>query len=131
MTQFSHPRARFAPLELTPMTPERIAEIRARAEQLAQLLSESILTNETLWEENERLQAGIDTHLEKCAELRGQLGRKDEMLRDYRARLIAVHVYLRDPVSDGNIRSCRDLILPLYQDALADLEARGEKPDGL
>lgn len=131
MTVTSNHQARFAPPDKTPVTPDRLAQIRAMSDQLGKLLSESILTNETLWEENERLQAGMDTHLEKCAELRGQLGRKDELLRDYRARLIAVHVYLRDPVSDGNIRSCRDLILPLYQDALTDLEARGEKPDGL
>ena len=45
------------------------------------------------------------------------------LLREYRARLIAVHALLCDPVTDKNINDARELIAPLFQDALRDTKA--------
>jgi ADP-ribose pyrophosphatase YjhB (NUDIX family) len=48
----------------------------------------------------------------------------DDMIDDYRARLLMVSAFLCEPVSNRNLQDCRDLITPLYQDALRNLKAR-------
>jgi hypothetical protein len=66
--------ARFASKESTPVDRDRAREFAEQSDQLARFIADLCLTNESLWDENDRLQAGIDRNLELVAELRGQLG---------------------------------------------------------
>lgn len=45
------------------------------------------------------------------------------LLLDYRARLIAVSAMLCEPVTEKNLRDAKELIAPLYHDALSDTKA--------
>lgn len=47
----------------------------------------------------------------------------DGALRDYRARLIAVHALIGEPVTAKNLLDARVLIEPFFLDALRDVKA--------
>lgn len=70
----SNPRARFASPEMAPIGPTAAREIATKSAQLAAIVEDLCLTNETLWDENKRLQDGVDRSLGIIAELRGRLG---------------------------------------------------------
>jgi hypothetical protein len=68
--------ARFAASELTPVDRETARALATQTAQLAAYMADACLTIDTLWSENERLQAGIDRNLGLVAELRGRLGKR-------------------------------------------------------
>jgi hypothetical protein len=49
---------------------------------------------------------------------------RDWQVEDYRARLLMVSALLVAPVTDKNIHEARQLIAPLYDDALAAVKAK-------
>jgi hypothetical protein len=65
---------RFAPKEMTPVDRVRAKELADHSALLAAFVAEACLTIDTLWDENARLQEGVDRQMGLVAELRGQLG---------------------------------------------------------
>jgi hypothetical protein len=63
------------------MTPERSSEARTTMDLLITLFREAIDTNETLWNENERLQAGIDRQMGLVAQRDAEIGKRDAILK--------------------------------------------------
>src|SRR5437763_199496 len=61
---------------MAPIDQTTARQIADQSAQLAAFVADLCLTNETLWDENARLQAGIDHNLELVAELRGRLGNR-------------------------------------------------------
>lgn len=81
---------RFAPAAAAPVTRDRAKQITAAGDQLRDFVAEMVTTIDTLWDENTRLQEGIDTHLEKCAELRGKLGVTEARARTAERLLVSI-----------------------------------------
>lgn len=92
---------RFAPDTKAPVDGKRADEIDAMAKRLGEFVGEMLITIDTLRDENDRLQDGIDTHLEKCAVLRGDLGRAEQ-----RARLAEKLIALIDPARLEHESTC-------------------------
>lgn len=106
-----HPR--FARPEAAPFGPPAAATAIAAIETLTSLIRDAIMTNETLWDENERLQSGVDRQMGIVAELRGELGTKR---RDVLLECAKLVEGVRDDQSVGSkawllAEAIRDLML--------------------
>jgi hypothetical protein len=76
---------RFASSKDAPITPERIAALRENGDVLAAMFGELLTTTETLWEENARLQDGVDRQMSIVARKNAEIGKRDALLRDQHA----------------------------------------------
>lgn len=96
MSGIAERRARFAAREETPATLEKLREGAAMMDRLAVMVGELLTTGEVLWDENERLQEGIDRQMGIVAQLRAELGRRDALIQDlveYLPSLVWVNHY--------------------------------------
>jgi hypothetical protein len=73
--------ARFAAKESTPVDREKARAMSDQANSLVRFIEELCLTNDTLWDENQRLQAGIGTQMELVASLRGRVSQSERRVR--------------------------------------------------
>ena len=119
LTEPSTHTTRFIPPDEVPVTPARAKALQGHVDTLATLVSEAVMTNERLWDENSRLQAGIDRNLELVAELRGLQG-----VTEARARTAERLLNLVDPDLLGHSPDCETFAVSTRVCSCGALELR-------